>query len=248
MPEDNSVIDFQSVNKFFYLQHQKTLKELVDAVFRRKKTLERVHALKNVSFTVKKGETVGIVGNNGAGKSTLLTMIAGVSSPTSGDVSVTGRISPLIELGAGFHPELTGRENIYLNGVILGIKENEIKNNIGNIIDFSELQLRFIDMPVKHYSSGMYMRLAFSVAVFTNPDILLVDEILAVGDVAFQHKCLDRMEQFKRQGVTIIFVSHNLATVGQFCNRVIYLKQGAVAYDGEVNQGIAIYKSDVHEL
>ncbi|OGK20266.1 hypothetical protein A3C23_04910 [Candidatus Roizmanbacteria bacterium RIFCSPHIGHO2_02_FULL_37_13b] len=248
MPEDNSVIDFQSVNKYFYLQHQKTLKELVDAAFRRRKTLERVHALKNVSFLVKKGETVGVIGNNGAGKSTLLTMIAGVSSPTSGKVDVKGRISPLIELGAGFHPELTGRENIYLNGVILGIKEGEIKNNIGNIIDFSELQLRFIDMPVKHYSSGMYMRLAFSVAVFTNPDILLVDEILAVGDVAFQHKCLNRMAEFKKQGVTIIFVSHSLATVENFCSRVIYLKQGVVAYDGEVQGGISLYKSDVHEI
>ncbi len=234
-------IEFSNVDKYFYLQHQKTIKELVAAIFHQKKTLERVHALKNVSFKIKKGESVGIIGKNGAGKSTLLKLMAGVSSPTSGSIKINGRISPLIELGAGFHPELNGKENIFLNGVILGMEEKFLIDKFQEIVDFSEIDMKFIYTPVKYYSSGMYMRLAFAVAVFTQPDILLVDEILAVGDTAFQAKCIKKMEEFKKQAVTTIFVSHSLETVKQFCNRVIYLKEGKVEFDGEVNEGINLY-------
>jgi len=233
-------IIFNNVNKYFFLQHQKTLKELVQAIFKKQKTLERVHALKNLNFFIKKGEVVGIVGKNGAGKSTLLKLIAGVSAPTSGSLEIKEIVSPLIELGAGFHPELTGRENIFLNGVILGLKEDYIKKKFNEIVAFSEIA-RFIDTPIKYYSSGMYMRLAFSVAIFTDPKILLVDEILAVGDTDFQAKCLAKMNEFKDKGVTIIFVSHALETVKAFCTRVLYLKKGELMYDGEVNKGIDQY-------
>jgi len=233
-------IIFNNVNKYFFLQHQKTLKELVQAIFKKQKALERVHALKNLNFFIKKGEVVGIVGKNGAGKSTLLKLIAGVSAPTSGSLEIKEIVSPLIELGAGFHPELTGRENIFLNGVILGLKEDYIKKKFNEIVAFSEIA-RFIDTPIKYYSLGMYMRLAFSVAIFTDPKILLVDEILAVGDTDFQAKCLAKMNEFKDKGVTIIFVSHALETVKAFCTRVLYLKKGELMYDGEVNKGIDQY-------
>jgi lipopolysaccharide transport system ATP-binding protein len=203
--------------------------------------LERVHALKNISFKIKKGESVGIIGKNGAGKSTLLKMMAGVSSPTTGSVKITGRISPLIELGAGFHPELNGKENIFLNGVILGMEEKFLIDKFQEIVDFSEIDMKFIYTPVKYYSSGMYMRLAFAVAIFTQPAILLVDEILAVGDTAFQAKCIKKMEEFKKEGVTTLFVSHSMDAVKNFCQRVIYLKEGKVIFDGEVNEGINKY-------
>jgi ABC-type polysaccharide/polyol phosphate transport system ATPase subunit len=239
-----TAIAFEKVNKYFFLQHQKTLKELIQAVFRKQKTLERVHALKNVNFSIYKGETIGIIGKNGAGKSTLLKLMAGVSSPTSGLVRVSGRISPLIELGAGFHPELTGKENIFLNGVILGMEENFLVDKFQEIVDFSEIDMKFIYTPVKYYSSGMYMRLAFAVAVFTKPDILLIDEILAVGDTAFQAKCIKKMEEFKKLGVTTIFVSHSLEAVKQFCSRVLYLKEGKIEYDGKVEEGIKRYIDD----
>lgn len=229
--KDKAVV-FENVEKYFLYTHQKTLKEMIQAIFKKRKTIERVHALKNINLTIDKGETVGVIGRNGAGKSTLLKLIAGVSQPTVGKVQVNGRVVPLIELGAGFHPELTGRENIFLNGVILGLSENEIKEKINQIIEFSEIE-KFIDTPVKFYSSGMYMRLAFSVSVFVNPDILLVDEILAVGDNQFQKKCLAKMEEFKKNGVTIIFVSHSLETIKQFCQRVIYLKAGKIIADGK---------------
>ena len=234
-------IEFVNVDKYFYLQHQKTIKELVAAIFHQKKTLERVHALKNVSFKIKKGETVGVIGKNGAGKSTLLKLMAGVSSPTTGSVRITGRISPLIELGAGFHPELSGKENIFLNGVILGVEEKFLIDKFQEIVDFSEIDMKFIYTPVKYYSSGMYMRLAFAVAIFTEPDILLVDEILAVGDTAFQAKCIKRMEEFKKEGVTTLFVSHSMESVKSFCDRVIYLKEGKVEFDGGVEEGIKKY-------
>lgn len=237
----DTVITFEKVDKYFFLQHQKTIKELIQAIFRKQKTLERVHALKNINFSIKKGETVGIIGKNGAGKSTLLKLMAGVSSPSSGSVKITGRVSPLIELGAGFHPELTGKENIFLNGVILGMEEKFLIDKFQEIVDFSEIDMKFIYTPVKYYSSGMYMRLAFAVAVFTQPDILLIDEILAVGDTAFQAKCIKKMEEFKKLDVTTIFVSHSLETVKHFCSRVIYLREGRVEFDGNVSEGINKY-------
>ena len=236
-------INFDKVNKYFYLQHQKTLKEFAHAIFKKKKTIEQVHALEKVSFSIKKGESIGIIGKNGAGKSTLLKLIAKVSSPTSGEVKVCGRVAPLIELGAGFHAELTGIENIYLNGVIMGLKEKYISEKINEIIAFSEIK-EYINTAVKYYSSGMYMRLAFSVAIFVDPDILLIDEIFAVGDENFQRKCLKKMEKFKKNKTTVIFVSHDLKTVEKFCERVIYLEKGNIKYDGNVRAGIEKYLND----
>lgn len=234
------MITFAHVDKYFYFQHQRTLKELLHAFVKGQKTLEYVHALSNVSFFVKKGESVGIIGKNGAGKSTLLKLIAGVSAPTKGTIAIEGKVAPLIELGAGFHPELTGIENIFLNGVILGLKEKEVKEKLQDIIAFSELE-KFMDVPVKFYSSGMYMRLAFSVAIHVSADILLIDEILAVGDSEFQKKCMDKMEEFKKNGTTIVLVSHDTNMVKRFCSRVIYLKNGTVSYDGPVEDGIKEY-------
>jgi len=241
MQNNGSSILFENVDKYFYFQHQKTLKEFVQALFVQRKTLERVHALKNVSFNIKQGESVGVIGRNGAGKSTLLKIIAGVSAQTTGKVSVNGRVVPLIELGAGFHPELTASENVYLNGVILGLKEKHIDTIFNDIINFAEIS-EFVDVPVKYFSSGMYMRLAFSVAIFVDPEILLVDEILSVGDSAFQRKCLRKMQEFKKKGVTIIFVSHDLRTVESFSDRAIYLKDGSVQYDGDVKLALKQYQ------
>lgn len=240
MVNGDYAVSLSNVYKYFYFQHQKTLKEFIQAFFKKQKTLEKVQALNNVTFNIKKGESVGIIGKNGAGKSTLLKLVAGVSFPTNGKVQVHGKIAPLIELGAGFHPELTGEENIYLNGVILGLKEKYIKEKFNDIVNFAEIQ-KFIDMPIKYYSSGMYMRLAFSVAIFIEPEILLLDEILAVGDVDFQKKCLRKMREFKRRGTTIIFVSHSMGVVSDFCERVIYLKEGKVIFDGDVDIGIKKY-------
>lgn len=241
---DQTVIKFDHVTKQFSKLNQKTFKEFIPALLRGEKTQDTFTALDDISFEIKKGETVGIIGPNGSGKSTILKLIAGVMSPNSGKVTVTGSISPLIELGAGFHPELTGIENIYLNGAILGLKRKEIKNNLQSIIDFSELQ-EFINQPVKHYSSGMYMRLAFAVAIHVHPEILIVDEILAVGDQAFQEKCFKKMEEFKNsKDVTIIFVSHSLGQVEKFCTRVIYLDNHQIQYDGNTLIALSKYKKN----
>lgn len=236
----NPVIEFKSVSKKFTLLNQKTFKELLPAFLQKKETRQDFWALKNVSFKVERGETLGIIGPNGSGKSTILKLIAGVMTPTTGTVKVTGKVSPLIELGAGFHPELTGRENVYLNGAILGLKKGEIDTYFKAIVDFAELW-DFIDQPIKHYSSGMYMRLAFSVAVHVDPEILLVDEILAVGDTAFQAKCFAKMEEFKHRKVTIIFVSHSLDKVQSFCTRVILINHSQIVSDSDPLESIKIY-------
>jgi len=238
---DQIVIKFDHVTKKFSQLSQKTFKEFIPALIRGEQTTESFTALSDISFEIKKGETVGIIGPNGSGKSTILKLIAGVMSPNSGKITVKGKISPLIELGAGFHPELTGSENIYLNGAILGLKRKEIDKNFQSIVDFAELQ-EFIEQPVKHYSSGMYMRLAFAVAVHVHPEILIVDEILSVGDQAFQEKCFAKMEEFKKsKDVTIIFVSHSLAQVEQFCTRAIYINDHKIQYDGNTNTAIKKY-------
>jgi len=229
MPD--SVIEFTNLIKKFAFQSQKTFKEFLPALIKGEETSKGFIALDEVSFNITKGETVGIIGPNGSGKSTILKLIAGVMSATTGKVKVHGSISPLIELGAGMHPELTGRENIYLNGAILGLKRRQIDAQLQSIIDFSEIA-QFIDQPVKHYSSGMYMRLAFAIAVHVDPEILIVDEILAVGDETFQAKCFKRMEEFKQKGVTIIFVSHSLAQVQNFCSRAIYINKSKLIADG----------------
>ncbi|MEM3433519.1 MAG: ABC transporter ATP-binding protein, partial [Candidatus Methanomethyliaceae archaeon] len=209
----------------------RSFQELAVGLFRRNNSSrEEFWALRDISFTVEHGETVGIIGPNGAGKSTVLKLVARIIEPTSGRITVSGRIGALLELGAGFHPDLTGRENIYLNGSILGLSRAEIRRRLDDIIGFAELE-RFIDVPVKHYSSGMYVRLGFSVAVHTDPEILLVDEVLAVGDQAFQRKCLERIDELRRQGVTVLFVSHSADMVRSLCNRALWLHEGRLVAD-----------------
>ena len=203
-------------------------------------------ALKNVSFEVRKGEAFGIIGPNGAGKTTILKLLANITRPTSGKVTVDGRVASLIELGAGFHPELTGRENIYLNGVIMGLSRLEIKRKFDAIVEFSGLE-RFIDTPVKRYSSGMYARLGFSVAAHLEPSVLLVDEVLSVGDAAFQQKSLQRMGRLVDSGVTLIFVSHNLFAVQTICSRVMWLSEGQVQFLGEPAKAIGAYMDSLDE-
>jgi len=219
---DQTIISFDRVTKNFSRNNQKTFKEFLPALFYGEKTVDKFTVFSDVTFDIKRGECVGIIGPNGSGKSTILKLIAGVMSPNKGRIHVRGKVSPLIELGAGMHPELTGRENVYLNGAILGLSRKQIDENFQSILDFSELS-EFIDQPIKHYSSGMYMRLAFSIAIHVNPEILIVDEILAVGDTVFQAKCFQKMEEFKKNGVTIIFVSHSLDQIKSFCSKAIYI-------------------------
>lgn len=202
-------------------------------------------ALKDVSFEIERGENVGIIGSNGAGKSTLLKILSRITEPTSGRATVKGRVGALLEVGTGFHQELTGRENIYLYGSILGMSHREVNSQFDAIVDFAEIE-EFIDTPVKRYSSGMYVRLAFAVAAHLKPDILLVDEVLAVGDVAFQQKCIRFAQELQRRNATILFVSHNMFSIKAMCDRVIYLRSGVVKYDGATDAGIEMYESDAH--
>ena len=202
---------------------------------------ETFMALNGVSFEVKKGERVGIIGHNGAGKSTLLKLVSRVTAPTSGEIGMNGRVASMLEVGTGFHPELTGRENIYMNGAILGMTKSEIDTKMEDIIEFSECR-QFIDTPVKRYSSGMYVKLAFSVAAHVDSEILIMDEVLAVGDMAFQTKCLEKMSDVsKKEGRTILYVSHNMNTIRQLCDRCVVLDHGTVIFDGDVEKAIAIY-------
>lgn len=207
---------------------------------------ETFMALDGVSFDVKKGERVGIIGHNGAGKSTLLKLISRVTAPTGGSIGLNGRVASMLEVGTGFHGELTGRENIYMNGAILGMTKKEIDAKMEDIIEFSECR-QFIDTPVKRYSSGMYVKLAFSVAAHLDSEIMIMDEILAVGDMAFQKKCLDKMSDVsKTEGRTILYVSHNMNTIRELCDRVVVLDHGKVAFDGEVEDGIDRYMGGVY--
>ena len=202
---------------------------------------ERFLALDDINFEVKKGEAVGIIGHNGAGKSTLLKLLSRVTAPTSGKISIDGRIASMLEVGTGFHPELTGRENVYMNGAILGMTRAEIDKKFDEIVEFSEVA-KFIDTPVKRYSSGMYVKLAFSVAAHLDSEIMIMDEVLAVGDMAFQKKCLTKMrEAAKVEGRTVLYVSHNMNTIRQLCDRCIVMDHGHVIYDGEVEEAIDIY-------
>jgi lipopolysaccharide transport system ATP-binding protein len=237
------VIQFDDVSKRFTLHHERarSFQELALSLFRsNNSSREDFWALRDVSFSVEQGETVGLIGPNGAGKSTVLKLISRIIEPTSGRIGVSGRVGALLELGAGFHPDLTGRENIYLNGSILGLSRAEIRRKLDAIVAFAELE-RFIDVPVKHYSSGMYVRLGFSVAVHTDPEILLVDEVLTVGDAAFQRKCLDRIDHLRQQGVTILLVSHSAETVRNVCSRALWLDDGRLVADGSVEAVVARY-------
>lgn len=202
---------------------------------------EKFKALDNISFEVKKGERIGIIGHNGAGKSTLLKLISRVTGPTEGKICLNGRVASMLEVGTGFHPELTGRENVYMNGAILGMTKKEIDAKMEDIIEFSEVR-QFIDTPVKRYSSGMYVKLAFSVAAHLDSEIMIMDEVLAVGDMAFQNKCLQKMKDVSEQdNRTILYVSHNMNTIRQLCDRVIVLNHGQIVFDGDVEDGIKQY-------
>jgi len=203
-------------------------------------------ALNDVSFTVAKGTTVGVIGRNGSGKSTALKLVAGITKPTSGTVKVDGRISALIELGAGFHPEISGRENVFINGIMLGLSKREIEDRFDDIVDFAELR-DFIDAPVKTYSSGMYMRLGFAVAINVNPDVLLVDEVLAVGDESFSHKCFDKFAEFRRRGKTIMIVTHSLAIVERLCDDAVWLDAGEKRSEGDPKRVVDAYLTAVDQ-
>jgi lipopolysaccharide transport system ATP-binding protein len=225
-----------------------SLRDLIPSLVKRAVTRDRERALaaeefwvlNDISFDLKKGETLGIIGHNGAGKSTMLKHLSGIMEPTRGNIEVNGRLSALIEVGAGFHPDLTGRENVYLNGVILGMSRSEVKRKFDEIVEFAGLE-EFIDTPVKRYSSGMFARLGFSVAAHLEPDILVIDEVLSVGDFAFQRKGLEKMRAIAKSGATVIFVSHNLQAVAEFCQRGILLERGRVIADGPTDQVVRRY-------
>jgi lipopolysaccharide transport system ATP-binding protein len=255
-----TVITVENLGKKYVLSHQKegqNYKALRDAIADGTKSLgkkflkpygtkiddlthEEFWALKDVSFEIKQGDRVGIVGRNGAGKSTLLKILSRITEPTTGRIKIKGRIASLLEVGTGFHPELTGRENIYLNGAILGMSREDIKRKFDEIVAFAEVQ-KFLDTPVKRYSSGMYVRLAFAVAAHLEPEILIVDEVLSVGDTQFQKKCLGKMEEVGKEGRTVIFVSHSMGTITQLCNKGIYLLNGSAVNQGDINDIVKQY-------
>ncbi len=238
----DTVIAFQDVVQRFRVIRERpdTLREAFAKLHRRRTSVQDFEAVKHVSFEVAHGTTLGIIGRNGSGKSTILKIIAGVYRPSTGRVMVRGSVAPLIELGAGFHHELTGRENIMINGLLLGLSRREIQEREESIIDFAEIG-DFIDSPIKQYSSGMYMRLAFSVATEVDPDILLIDEILAVGDAVFRQKCEKRIRAFREQRKTILMVSHDLNTMKDFCDRLLLIDQGELLEDGRPDYVIARY-------
>ena len=240
------VIELKNVSKKFRLYHEKTrsLKERI--LGRSKNVYEELWALKDVNLIIKKGETAGIIGVNGSGKSTLLKLIAKILYPTTGEIITKGKIATLIELGAGFHPDLTGKENVYLNGAILRMTRKEIDEKFNDIVKFAELE-KFIDIPLRNYSSGMKMRLGFSIAVHVNPDILLIDEVLAVGDEGFRKKCYERIKEFQEQNKTILYVSHNLESVKNICNWTIWLDKGKIIKQGNSNEVVNDYLSSIKE-
>jgi len=205
---------------------------------------ETFAAVRDVTVTVRRGRTLGVIGRNGSGKSTLLKLVAGITKPTTGTVHVNGRISALIELGAGFHPEISGRENVFINGIMLGLSKREVARRFDEIVDFAEMK-DFIDAPVKTYSSGMYMRLGFAVAIHVDPDVLLVDEVLAVGDEGFTHKCLDKFAEFKRRGKTILLVTHSLGLVERFCDEALWMDAGSMKAVGDPKRVVGAYITDV---
>src|SRR5437588_5404647 len=205
---------------------------------------ETFTALNDITLTVPKGRTLGVIGRNGSGKSTLLKLVAGITKPSTGTVKVDGRISALIELGAGFHPEISGRENVFINGIMLGLTKRQITERFDEIVEFAEMK-EFIDAPVKTYSSGMYMRLGFAVAIHVDPEVLLVDEVLAVGDEGFTHKCLDKFAEFRRRGRTILLVTHSLGLVERFCDEAVWLDHGRLEGDGDPKRVVGAYLSDV---
>ena len=227
----STAIRMDAVSKQFTLRHAKTLRRMVTRAVRGKALKDSFYAVRDVSFDVQKGQSIGLMGNNGSGKSTLLKMVSGVMRPDAGTVGVAGKVAGLIEVGAGFHPELTGRENVYLNAAIIGMSEEEIDAKFDTMVEFSNIG-RFIDTEVRHYSSGMYMRLGFAVAVHAECDVFLVDEGLAVGDAPFRRKCMRKIRQLQEEGVTIFLVSHSPKQVQKLCDRALVLDEGRLVFDG----------------
>ncbi|MBU1092774.1 ATP-binding cassette domain-containing protein [Patescibacteria group bacterium] len=242
---EQPVIKVENLSKLYYLgEHVRhdALRDVLANLFKKKRPRDQFWALKDIDFEVKMGEVVGIIGRNGSGKSTLLKVLSQITPPSTGKITLRGRVASLLEIGTGFHPELTGRENIYLNGAILGMTRNEIKHKFNDIIKFAEID-KFLDTPVKHYSSGMRVRLAFAVAAHLESEILLVDEVLAVGDLAFQKKCLGKMDSISKEGRTILFVSHNMQAIRTLCSRAILLDRARKIYDGDVNSTLNRYEN-----
>jgi len=245
------ILEVQSISKKFKLHHEKksyiTLRESLTSIFKSSKELdEDFWVLKNISFEVAIGQSLGIIGRNGAGKSTLLKILSRISPPTEGKIICRGRVASLLEVGTGFHMELTGRENIFMNGSLLGMRRKEIRDKFEEIVDFAGVE-RFLDTPLKHYSSGMQLRLAFSVAAHLEPEVLIIDEVLAVGDAGFQRKCIGKMEEISKNGRTILFVSHNFSAVQSLCDTCIYLKDGGIAAVGAPQDVIQGYLKDISE-
>ncbi len=233
----------RNVSKRFTMQYHRTLKQMTVAAAKRQDISDTFLALDDVSFTVEQGESIGLMGLNGSGKSTLLKLINGVMPPDEGEVLTRGRIAGLIATGAGFHPQLSGRDNVFLNAAILGMSEQETKRKFDEIVEFAAIG-RFLDTPVGHYSSGMFSRLGFAVAVHTESDIFLVDEVLAVGDKPFKRKCMARMQEIRKEGRTLFYVSHAAPSVRKMCDRVLVLEQGVLSFDGPVDEGIRHLKYD----
>ena len=241
LPEEKPVVEFTNVTKRYRLRDESTLKEFLPSLILRRTPASAFNAVDDLSFRVNRGETLGIIGRNGSGKSTVLKLASGVAAPTKGTIVANGRIAPLIELGAGFLVELTGKENVYLNANVLGMSNRRVSEVYGRIVEFAELE-KFMDTPVKHYSSGMFIRLAFAVAVHCEPDILVLDEGLGVGDMAFQEKCLEQIRDFQRSGITVLLVSHSIGLVKDFCQRVILLDAGKKVMEGEPSEVVALYR------
>lgn len=244
MTNDQFAIEVQKVTKIFKVLHRERSIKSAALKWARWKLPQRTEfsALRDISFQVSRGQTVGVVGRNGSGKSTLLSLLARIYKPTAGHIAIQGRIATLLELGAGFHPEFTGIENIFLNGVILGLPRDQIEARLPSIIEFADIE-EFIDTPVKHYSSGMITRLGFSVAVHVEPDVLLVDEVLAVGDHQFQEKCYAKIEEFKARGVTIFFVSHDMDAIRRVSDRVLWIDEHVIRADGATEEVLALYEA-----
>lgn len=234
------VIVLQNVSKRYQRYNGRSIKQALTNAFGGRLRDAPFYALHDLSLEIYPGETIGLIGRNGSGKSTALKLIAGITKPTNGTVTALGRVSPLIELGAGFHPDFSGRDNILLNASILGLSNREARERFESIVDFAELW-DFIDMPVKHYSSGMYARLGFAIATHVEPEILLVDEILSVGDAPFQEKCFAKIREFQERGVTIVLVSHATGLIAQFCERAVLLEQGKVVREGEARDVVEQY-------
>jgi ABC-2 type transport system ATP-binding protein len=227
----------RGATKEFTMRYHRTIKAITIAAMRKQRISDSFRAVDNVSFSIEQGESVGLMGLNGSGKSTLLKLINGVMKPDRGEVLTRGRIAGLIATGAGFHPQLTGRDNVYLNAAILGMSEEETKRKFDSIVEFADIG-RFLDTPVGHYSSGMFSRLGFAVAVHTDSDIFLIDEVLAVGDKPFKQKCLARMQEIRDEGRTLVYVSHAAGSVRKMCDRVLVLEKGKLGFDGPVDEGI----------